>query len=857
MPTLTWQIQIANPNLAPIRGLTEAVNGLRAATGQAATSLDTLTGHTQALSRQLAQTGQAAQQHGSALVGFFTMAASAATGFLAANVLQQIVGGLTNIGQAAITSAASMEQTRAGFTTLLGSAQQANALIAQLQQEANKSPFELANFRQGAQLLLGMGVAADQIVPRLRNVSNVVAAVGGTPETFNRITLALGQIQAKGKVSAEEINQLAENGVPGWDILAQALGKTRADVIDLAQQGQVSADVWNQAFAQFAQSDRIRQAAGAQSHTFNGLLSTIRDIGTALGTAFGGPLIAAVEPTLERIVASLQDPQVTATLAEWGAAAGRFVVGLIQAGQVAFQIAGQILSALKPVTDALGDLFGIQGGPAVKLPDFQPVIVGSNALNTNLTKAAESAKSVKDQIAELERTQRESNRASAEQQETYTHQKDGISEQIRLLQEKYDLENRTADRAELVAKIRKDEALAVDVVSSQGQAAAKRLVDEREQLRRLDRQAAFDAQKGTLEDQQRGIEKQAQLDRERNAQLQRDTQARVDALREGQQTPPPLQVGRGPDGRTYQGNSQDRDDQRQRAATGQAQATVGVLQRTIDDLIAKLHTLGGAPGAVIGAVLDDWNLLTGAFGTIGDRVGDMTGALDRLVTTLGGRDGLEGVFIAVNSEFQRLMASLAVVSPLILGRVGNEFGEFGDAITQTMAHANEVVALFKFQTGQGSFEDFAKAKQNAEDVDKQVQQRHAQFVQDDAQRTGTYADRIAQINKDIDAQQEAAFRAADARRGHPTGNAATGGSFGPDLGTVPDYGMRPDYTLPGGGGAGPQTYALPPHTGMGALELNLTGQIGVDEQGLLRVINMQISGKRLARALGDYASSGR
>src|SRR4051812_22797184 len=115
MPTLTWQIQITNPNLTPIRGLTEAVNGLRAATGQAATSIDTLTGHTQALSRQLVQTGQAAQQHGSALVGFFQQAASAAAGFLAANVLQQIVGGLTNIGQAAITSAASMEQTRAGF----------------------------------------------------------------------------------------------------------------------------------------------------------------------------------------------------------------------------------------------------------------------------------------------------------------------------------------------------------------------------------------------------------------------------------------------------------------------------------------------------------------------------------------------------------------------------------------------------------------------------------------------------------------------------------------------------------------------------------------------------------------------
>jgi tape measure domain-containing protein len=645
MPTLTWQIQITNPNLTPIRGLTEAVNGLRAATGQAATSIDTLTGHTQALSRQLAQTGQAAQQHGSALVGFFQQAASAAAGFLAANVLQQIVGGLTNIGQAAITSAASMEQTRAGFTTLLGSAQQADALIAQLQQEANKSPFELANFRQGAQLLLGMGVAADQIVPRLHNVSNVVAAVGGTPETFNRITLALGQIQAKGKVSAEEINQLAENGVPGWDILAQALGKTRANVIDLSQQGKLSADVWNQAFTQFAQSDRISKAADAQSHTFNGLLSTIRDIGTALGNAFGGPLIAAVEPTLERIVTSLQDPQVTATLAQWGAAAGQFVTGLIQAGEVAFQIAGQILGAFKPVTDALGNLFGIKGGPAITLPDFQPVVVGSSTLGTNLTKAADSAKSVKDQIAELERTQRESSRASAEQQETYTHQKDGISEQIRLLQEKYDLENRTTDRAELAAKIRKDEALAVDVVSSQGQAAAKRLVDERAQLRQLDRKSAFDTQKGALEDQARSVDAQAQLDREKNAKTQRTTQDTIDKLRAGQQDAQSLsQVGAR--SRRAHLSGQQPGPRRSTAARRRMRSLRprrpwAMLQQS-DGRPGSRRLVRPSDGAhgLRWLGLRCWttrNSFTGAFGTIGRaRLGDKTARprQTRLVTTL-------------------------------------------------------------------------------------------------------------------------------------------------------------------------------------------------------------------------------
>src|SRR5574338_133411 len=230
------------------------------------------------------QMGRAAQQHTGGVSSFFSNALSAATGFLGAQVFSRITGEIGGLVQGTVQAASSMESTRKGFETILQSANAADQLIRQLQTEANKSPFELENFRQGAQLLLGMGTAAQDIVPRLHEVSNVVAAVGGGTEQFNRVNLALAQIQAKGKVSAQEINQLAENGVAGWDILARAMNKTQAQVIDLASQGKISAQEFFQAFAQFANSDQISKAADAQSHTFQGLLSTISDIGNALET---------------------------------------------------------------------------------------------------------------------------------------------------------------------------------------------------------------------------------------------------------------------------------------------------------------------------------------------------------------------------------------------------------------------------------------------------------------------------------------------------------------------------------------------------------------------------------------------
>lgn len=57
----------------------------------------------------------------------------------------------------------------------------------------------------------------------MTTLGNTVAAVGGNSETLNNIARALGQIQTKGKLSAEEMNQLAENGVGAWDILSKQM----------------------------------------------------------------------------------------------------------------------------------------------------------------------------------------------------------------------------------------------------------------------------------------------------------------------------------------------------------------------------------------------------------------------------------------------------------------------------------------------------------------------------------------------------------------------------------------------------------------------------------------------------------
>jgi hypothetical protein len=61
--------------------------------------------------------------------------------------------------------AASQEQAQVAFTTMLGSARQAQQFVAQLQDFAAKTPFDLPSVTIGAQRLMAFGFAAKDVLP--------------------------------------------------------------------------------------------------------------------------------------------------------------------------------------------------------------------------------------------------------------------------------------------------------------------------------------------------------------------------------------------------------------------------------------------------------------------------------------------------------------------------------------------------------------------------------------------------------------------------------------------------------------------------------------------------------------------
>ncbi len=140
---------------------------------------------------------------------------------------------MVGVGVAALKMSSDLQQATIAFTTMLGSAQLAQKHLEELRDFAMKTPFQFNDLVDASKRLQALGFTAQQIIPTLTAVGDAAAALGSGKEGIDRITLALGQMQAKGKVSAEEMRQLAEAGIPAWQLLADAISKTEGKVVSV------------------------------------------------------------------------------------------------------------------------------------------------------------------------------------------------------------------------------------------------------------------------------------------------------------------------------------------------------------------------------------------------------------------------------------------------------------------------------------------------------------------------------------------------------------------------------------------------------------------------------------------------
>jgi len=220
--------------------------------------------------------------------------------------------------------AGTLEQSQVAFTTLLGSGDAATSMLADLRQFAATTPFEFMGLQEQAKQLLAYGFTGEQVIPMLRNVGDAAAAMGGRPETIDRLIRALGQMQAKGKVSGEEIRQIAEGGIPVYQILQDELGLTKEQLADIGSSG-IDANRGIEAILR-GMGERYPNMMEAQSKTYLGAVSNMKDAQDEFATAMGETMIGPMTDVTKMIskvtaeIAGLPEPMREAI--GWGTLVG-------------------------------------------------------------------------------------------------------------------------------------------------------------------------------------------------------------------------------------------------------------------------------------------------------------------------------------------------------------------------------------------------------------------------------------------------------------------------------------------------------------------------------------------------------
>ena len=249
--------------------------------------------------------------------------ASSARGGIA--VLAGYNGVLAGLGMKFIGPAAEMERFNVQLTSLEGSSAGAKSAMDWISDFATRTPLEMNQTVEAYAKLKAFGV--DPMNGSLQAMVDTMAATGGGAEQLNGLVMALGQSWTKGKLQSEEALQMLERGVPVWDLLAAKMGKSAAEVQELATKGKLGRDEIT--LLMQALGEKNAGASEGMSKTWDGIISNIKDTWTRFQVmVMDAGVFDNLKAKLQGVLATLNQMAADGRLQKW---ADAFATNILRA----------------------------------------------------------------------------------------------------------------------------------------------------------------------------------------------------------------------------------------------------------------------------------------------------------------------------------------------------------------------------------------------------------------------------------------------------------------------------------------------------------------------------------------------
>lgn len=173
------------------------------------------------------------------------------------------------------------QQLEVAFNTMLGSADKADALMAQLVRTAAITPFDLEGVAQGAKQLLAYGMEAENVNETLTRLGDIAA---GLSMPLNDLVYLYGTTMAQGRLYTQDLNQFTGRGIPMIQELAKVFGVAESKVKDLVEAGKVGFPEVQKVIENLTgEGSKFGGLMEEQSKTITGQISNIED---AIATMF-------------------------------------------------------------------------------------------------------------------------------------------------------------------------------------------------------------------------------------------------------------------------------------------------------------------------------------------------------------------------------------------------------------------------------------------------------------------------------------------------------------------------------------------------------------------------------------------
>lgn len=218
--------------------------------------------------------------------------------------------GIYQIGKNLLFAGDAAAKLKNSFTVLLeGNEQKADKLISKMREFTALTPFSEQQVSSAVTALLPFEKEIDKVFEMLTSLGDAASVSADGLSSFPRVTRAITQMMGKNKISAEEMMQLAEAGIPAWKSLATAIGKSVAETQELSRKGKLGGESIHKFIAQLGKD--FAGSMEKQSQTIEGLLSTISDNIKVRSVKAFQPLYESAQAAFSKVAGYVQSSEFT------------------------------------------------------------------------------------------------------------------------------------------------------------------------------------------------------------------------------------------------------------------------------------------------------------------------------------------------------------------------------------------------------------------------------------------------------------------------------------------------------------------------------------------------------------------